>query len=220
MTLFVTAFPLAPLCALINNVFELRGDAKKFLLFYRRPVSETVTNIGVWLKIIDMIGKLAIVTNGFILAFASNIVPRLFYMIQVTKKHSYDGFLNFTLSVFDINDFDSLAKQHMTGTQFVNMTECRYTDYRNPPDDEYPYMRSGTYWHILACRFVFLLLYHYIVIVLNFIVKRLISDKQKELQTQVLKEQWTICKFIAKNQAEGRLGKKRQSKYTIPILCE
>ena len=29
ITLFVAAFPLAPLCALINNLFEIRLDARK-----------------------------------------------------------------------------------------------------------------------------------------------------------------------------------------------
>ena len=29
ITLFVSAFPLAPLCALINNLFEIRLDARK-----------------------------------------------------------------------------------------------------------------------------------------------------------------------------------------------
>ena len=35
MTLFVTAFPLAPLFALLNNIFEIRTDAEKFVVNYR-----------------------------------------------------------------------------------------------------------------------------------------------------------------------------------------
>lgn len=83
VTLFVTAFPLAPLFALINNIFEIRGDARKFLKYYRRPVAQTVKNIGVWLKIISIIGKLAILSNGFILAFTTNFIPRLVYDITI-----------------------------------------------------------------------------------------------------------------------------------------
>ena len=33
--MFVTAFPLAPLFALINNIFEIRIDAEKFIANYR-----------------------------------------------------------------------------------------------------------------------------------------------------------------------------------------
>ncbi|KAI9351161.1 calcium-activated chloride channel-domain-containing protein [Zopfochytrium polystomum] len=39
VTMFVTAFPLAPLCAYINNVFEVRLDAYKMLKVLRRPPS-------------------------------------------------------------------------------------------------------------------------------------------------------------------------------------
>ena len=35
ITIFVSAFPLAPLFALINNMFELRLDAKKLLVHHR-----------------------------------------------------------------------------------------------------------------------------------------------------------------------------------------
>ncbi|XP_076340392.1 anoctamin-7-like isoform X2 [Tachypleus tridentatus] len=37
VTIFVVAFPLAPLFALLNNITEIRLDARKF--FLRRPVA-------------------------------------------------------------------------------------------------------------------------------------------------------------------------------------
>lgn len=40
VTLFVSSFPLAPLLALLNNAFEIRLDARKMLMNYRRPVAE------------------------------------------------------------------------------------------------------------------------------------------------------------------------------------
>lgn len=63
VTIFVSAFPLAPLFALLNNILEVRLDAKKFLTFYRRPVSQRVKNIGIWYRILDSIGKLSVFTN-------------------------------------------------------------------------------------------------------------------------------------------------------------
>ena len=35
VTLFITAFPLGPLFALINNIFEIRTDSNKFVTQYR-----------------------------------------------------------------------------------------------------------------------------------------------------------------------------------------
>lgn len=63
ITIFVSAFPLAPLFALLNNILEMRLDAKKLLTYYRRPVTQRVKNIGIWYRILDSIGKLAVVTN-------------------------------------------------------------------------------------------------------------------------------------------------------------
>ena len=40
VTIFVSAYPLAPLFALINNVFEIRLDARKMILNYKRPVAQ------------------------------------------------------------------------------------------------------------------------------------------------------------------------------------
>ena len=45
ITIFVSAFPLAPLFALLNNVFELRVDAKK-LLFHHRLDQQRHGNLG------------------------------------------------------------------------------------------------------------------------------------------------------------------------------
>lgn len=63
VTLFVTAFPLGPFFALLNNVFEMRLDAKKFLKYFRRPIPHRVPNIGVWYRVLDILGKLAVITN-------------------------------------------------------------------------------------------------------------------------------------------------------------
>lgn len=63
VTIFVAAFPLAPFFALLNNILEMRLDAKKLLTYFRRPVTQRVRDIGVWYRILDSIGKLSIITN-------------------------------------------------------------------------------------------------------------------------------------------------------------
>jgi len=63
VTIFVAAFPLAPFFALLNNVFEMRLDAKKLLIMYRRPVGQRVRDIGIWYRILDSISKLSVITN-------------------------------------------------------------------------------------------------------------------------------------------------------------
>ncbi|VDN41410.1 unnamed protein product [Dibothriocephalus latus] len=46
ITMFVPAFPVAPLFALLNNMFEIRTDASKFLRVLRRPVIKREKTIG------------------------------------------------------------------------------------------------------------------------------------------------------------------------------
>ena len=63
ITIFVAAFHLAPLFALLNNWVEIRLDAQKFVCETRRIVAERAENIGIWFKILDMLAHLAVISN-------------------------------------------------------------------------------------------------------------------------------------------------------------
>ena len=60
--MFVAAFPLAPLFALINNMVEIRLDASNFIHNFRRPVAERAEDIGAWYSIL---ATLTAVSNFF-----------------------------------------------------------------------------------------------------------------------------------------------------------
>lgn len=63
VTLFVAAFPLAPLFALLNNIAEIRLDAYKMVTQSRRPLAERVEDIGAWYGILKIITYTAVVSN-------------------------------------------------------------------------------------------------------------------------------------------------------------
>lgn len=69
ITIFVAAFPLAPLFALLNNWVEIRLDAQKFVCETRRIVAERAENIGIWFKILNMLAHLAVISNVCIMIF-------------------------------------------------------------------------------------------------------------------------------------------------------
>ena len=48
LSLFAPAYPLAPLLALINNIFEIRIDAVKFCTVLQRPRYRQSEDIGSW----------------------------------------------------------------------------------------------------------------------------------------------------------------------------
>lgn len=64
VTLFVTAFPIGPLFALLNNIVEIRVDAGKLSFSQRRPIAHRAQDIGVWRPILAAVAMLSVVTNG------------------------------------------------------------------------------------------------------------------------------------------------------------
>ena len=54
VTLFVAAFPLAPLIALINNIMQIRLDAYKFIINWKRPVAHQADGIGIRYKFLKV----------------------------------------------------------------------------------------------------------------------------------------------------------------------
>lgn len=154
VTIFVAAFPLAPFFALLNNILEMRFDAKKLLKFHRRPVTQRVRDIGVWYRILDSIGKLSVITNGFIIAFTSEFIPRLVYQIYKSSDGSLRGYVDYSLSVFNTSDYESNE-----APQNLGHAECRYPDYRYPHDSTHPYSHTYLFWIILAARLGFVLVF-------------------------------------------------------------
>jgi len=63
VTLFVASFPLAPVLALLNNLFEIRVDAWKITTQCRRNVPEKAQDIGAWQPILQGVAILAVATN-------------------------------------------------------------------------------------------------------------------------------------------------------------
>jgi len=74
VTLFVVAFPLAPLGALINNYVEIRLDAKKILTLSQRPKPLGAIGIGTWLPILNVLSFISIITNTIIVVFDTAII--------------------------------------------------------------------------------------------------------------------------------------------------
>lgn len=203
VTIFVTAFPLAPLFALINNIFEMRLDAKKLLAYHRRPVFARVRNIGIWYRILDCISKLAVITNGFIIAFTSDFVPRLVYKYYYSPSGTLDGYINFTLSSFNTSDpfYAKGSAPINSALEFKNVTECRYQDYRYGPSEPFAYERTSVFWNVMAARLIFVVIFENAVAVVMILVRWLIPDISAELKDQIRREAYITNEIIIKQEA-------------------
>lgn len=158
VTIFVAAFPLAPFFALLNNILEMRFDAKKLLKFHRRPVTQRVRDIGVWYRILDSIGKLSVITNGFIIAFTSEFIPRLVYQIHKSPDGSLNGYVDYSLSRFNTSDYALFDPLHAPNVS-TKIEECRYPDYRYAHGESHQYEKTYEFWIIIAARLLFVLIF-------------------------------------------------------------
>ncbi|CAG0891673.1 unnamed protein product [Cyprideis torosa] len=155
VTIFVAAFPLAPLFAAINNVFEMRLDAGKLISLHRRPVAQRVMDIGIWYDILESVGKLAVLSNAFIIAFTSSFIPRLVYSIEVSPDGKLKGFMNHSLAYFLVEDFPEAYRPTNPG----NVSVCRYQNYMEPYWKEDKYRPTDMFWHVLAARLAFVVVF-------------------------------------------------------------
>ena len=94
VTFFSSIYPLAGFLALLNNIFEIRGDVLKLCIAYQRPFGERVSNIGVWKDAMEYMGLIAIMVNcgligksGVVLKLWPEIGDSGIILFVVTLEH-------------------------------------------------------------------------------------------------------------------------------------
>ncbi|KAM6895907.1 anoctamin-6 [Xenentodon cancila] len=196
VTLFVASFPLAPVLALINNIFEIRVDAWKIITQFRRIVPEKAQDIGAWQPILQGIAILAVATNAMIIAFTSDMIPRLVYYWSFSvypygdyTDHTMQGYINSSLSTFRISDFKNTSTNAVTSMS-VNFTTCRYRDFRFPPGHYRQYEHNTLYWHVIAAKMAFIIVVEHIVYFTKFILSYVIPDVPYTVKEQIKREKY------------------------------
>ncbi|XP_055437338.1 anoctamin-5 isoform X4 [Bubalus kerabau] len=194
VTLFVASFPLAPLLALLNNIIEIRVDAWKLTTQYRRPVAAKAHSIGVWQDILYGMAVLSVATNAVIVAFTSDMVPRLVYHYAYSVNESWpmSGYINNSLSVFLIADFPN----NTVPSEKRDYNTCRYRDYRNPPDSEDKYAHNIQFWHVLAAKMTFIIIMEHVVFLIKFLLAWMIPDVPKDVLERVKREKLMTVKIL------------------------
>mmetsp|Transcript_6784 Transcript_6784/g.10767 ORF Transcript_6784/g.10767 Transcript_6784/m.10767 type:complete len:757 (-) Transcript_6784:247-2517(-) len=74
VTLFVVAFPLAPLLAWLANYIEIGSDGQKLLYEHQRAMPTGNQDIGTWQAIFGMLSSIAVVTNAALVAFTTGML--------------------------------------------------------------------------------------------------------------------------------------------------
>ncbi|KAJ8257710.1 hypothetical protein GJAV_G00188860 [Gymnothorax javanicus] len=181
ITIFVAAFPLAPLFALLNNWAEVRLDAHKFVCEYRRPVAERAQNIGVWFYILEVLSHVSVIVNAFLIAFTSDFLPRLLY--QYKFHQDLTGYVNFTLA-YSPPDYNH-----------ANHTVCRYKAFRDN-DGSYTLF----YWELLAVRLGFIIAFEHVVFFVLRAIDWMVPDVPESLEIKIKRERYLAKQALADNQ--------------------
>ncbi|TKC41449.1 hypothetical protein EI555_010351 [Monodon monoceros] len=223
VTLFVASFPLAPLLALVNNILEIRVDAWKLTTQYRRMVPEKAQDIGAWQPIMQGIAILAVVTNAMIIAFTSYMIPRLVYYWSFSvppygdhPHYTMEGYINNTLSYFNVADFKSKSKENPY-TELGDYTTCRqhlikknyllkclhlisrYRDFRYPPGHPQEYKHNIYYWHVIAAKLAFIIVMEHIIYSVKFFISYAIPDVSKSTKSKIRREKYLTQKLLHEN---------------------
>ncbi|KHN88142.1 Anoctamin-4, partial [Toxocara canis] len=190
VTLFVSAFPLAPLFALLNNIMEIRLDAYKFLITTRRPMPQRAKDIGIWLPILDGISRAAVLVNAFVIAFTSDFIPKLVYRWVYNHQELY-GYVNNSLSIYDATSMAAWSDIN------PNITTCRFRDYRNPPctvvqsnECSNEYSLTMQWWIVLAFRLAFVLVFEHVVSAVKAFVAYIIPDMPTRIFIQLQRQRF------------------------------
>ncbi|XP_074082778.1 anoctamin-4 isoform X6 [Macrotis lagotis] len=220
-TIFVAAFPLAPLLALLNNIIEIRLDAYKFVTQWRRPLASRAKDIGIWYGILEGIGILSVITNAFVIAITSDFIPRLVYAYKYgpcagqgeAGQKCMVGYVNASLSVFLISDFENRSEPTSDGSEFSGtpLKYCRYRDYRDPPHALVPYGYTLQFWHVLAARLAFIIVFEHLVFCIKHLISYLIPDLPKDLRDRMRREKYLIQEMMYEAELE-RLQKERKER--------
>uniref|UniRef100_A0A663F9T7 Anoctamin n=1 Tax=Aquila chrysaetos chrysaetos TaxID=223781 RepID=A0A663F9T7_AQUCH len=205
-TIFVAAFPLAPLLAFFNNLFEIRLDAIKMMRLHQRMVPRKANDIGIWLQVLEAVGILAVIGNGLVIAITSDFIP-----VQV-YKYTYSPCMMENSTSVDLQlGNGQVVEQGLEAAMLRKLPGllpdphggsrgrarcpargepglapmglcCRYRDYRNA--DDYSY--TVQFWHIFAARLAFLILFEHVALCVKLIAAWYIPDVPQSVKNQFL----------------------------------
>ena len=129
--MFVAAFPLGPLFALINAIVEIRVDAINFVSQFKRPDCTRAEDIGAWYRILEGVTKISVLVNAFVLAFTSEYIPKLLYKMKYAPDRDSPGggtlmgYIDNSLASINI----SFVEEQEPGTAPLNPKEnLNYTE--------------------------------------------------------------------------------------------
>ena len=153
-------------------------------MHFRRPVPRDVRDIGRWTNILNSIAVIAVYANAFLIALTSEFIPRLVYVHGYSPDGTLNGYVNFTLSVFNTSDLDPLTARMWERNETFYDT-CHYAGHYNPPDAEDAYSFNSAFWHINFFRLLFVVLFQTLVSLAQLVANALVPNVPGSLEDKI-----------------------------------
>lgn len=100
VTLFVMAFPLTPLLAIVNNIFEMKVDAINLVKTSQRPDPNGSYGLGTWNEVLGLFSVLSVGTNVALITLRSTLVTELLSSSSADAAGwIFFSFLSITLAI-------------------------------------------------------------------------------------------------------------------------
>jgi len=153
----------------------------------------------VWYDILVTLTTIAVLVNGFVLSLTSEFIPRLVYKYRYSPDMTLTGYVEWSLSKFNISDFSpdesplNMPEIEILQTHVfkrVNKTICRYPGFHvNSESHEF----SMVHWYLMTIRLMFAFLFQWIVSAAGRILAWIIPDRPRSLDLKIKRQE-----FLAK----------------------
>jgi len=140
VTLFVFAFPLAPLLSYLNGIVSLRSTAHVLMYRQQRVIPHSADGIGSFNTVFDILAKISVVTNAALIVFAANL-PAMRRRNAKTKMWIFImiQYILFTIQMMiDLSipdELDAVRIQRERGKLFRKVVRSGKFEYDRPEED-------------------------------------------------------------------------------------
>ena len=168
-------------------------------------------------------GRISVVTNAFIIAFTSEFIPRLVFKYKYSADHSLNGYLNFTLSYYNPKDFEDHNHEDanmLAPNDIIHPKFCRYRDFRHPPDHPNQYLETDAYWHVLAARLAFVVVFQNCVAAIVLAIKWIVPNLNSDIEDRCRREAYVTNEVIIRSELLKAKGIREVDDDRIPHSVE
>lgn len=116
------------------------------------------------------------------------------YRFTVSPNYSLHGFLNQSLSLFAVADFEPGTAPLQT--KYPGLTHCYYKDQREPPGAPNEYVFNSYHTTVMMFRFMFVVAWENTVSLLTIFIKWFLGPMSTSLRERIEREEYITNEMI------------------------